>query len=147
MLDALRVAKKARERGEVPVGAVVYHGDKRIAEGFNLRESAQDPTAHAELIAVRAAAARLRSFRLEGCDVYVTLEPCPMCAGMLVAARVRRVIYAASDPKVGAIESVLNLAQDDRLNHRFEVTRGVCEVEARELLTSFFREVRARRKR
>ncbi|MFT5354777.1 MAG: tRNA(adenine34) deaminase [Polyangiales bacterium] len=146
MQEALVLAKRAADRGEVPVGAVVVRDETIVGVGYNLRESAQDPTAHAELIAVRAAAARLGSWRLDECEVFVTLEPCPMCAGMLVAARVPRVVYGALDPKAGATESLFRLGDDARLNHRFESVSGVLEHECSAVLTEFFAAIRASRK-
>ena len=146
MQEALVLARKASERGEVPVGAVVVRDEQIVGAGYNLRENAQDPTAHAELIAVRAAAARLGSWRLERCEVFVTLEPCPMCAGMLVAARVPRVVYGALDPKAGATETLFRLGEDPRLNHRFESVSGVLESECSAVLSEFFAAIRAARK-
>lgn len=143
---AIEEAQAAQRRGEVPVGAVVVLDGQIVGRGHNLRETAQDPTAHAELIAVRAAAARQRSWRLEGATVYVTLEPCPMCAGMLVLSRVARVVYGADDPKAGATRSLYRLGEDARLNHRFETVSGVLEGECAALLTEFFADVRARRR-
>jgi tRNA(adenine34) deaminase len=143
---ALEEARKAQEEGEVPVGAVVVHKGEVIARGFNRRESWQDPTAHAELIAVRRAAEYLGSWRLIDCTVYVTLEPCPMCAGMLVNARVPRLVYGARDLKAGAIRSLYALGEDPRLNHRMEVTTGCLDTECGEILTKFFDSIRAGRK-
>ncbi|MEM9188129.1 MAG: tRNA adenosine(34) deaminase TadA [Myxococcota bacterium] len=140
---ALAEAQLAGARGEVPVGSVMVRDGKVIARGHNLREVAQDPTAHAELIALRAAAHRIRSFRLEGVTCYVTLEPCPMCAGALVNARVARVVYGASDPKAGALDSLYQLGADPRLNHRFEVISGVLAEECGALLSDFFRNLRS----
>ncbi|MFU8803257.1 MAG: tRNA adenosine(34) deaminase TadA [Bradymonadaceae bacterium] len=143
---ALEEAHKAQLEGEVPVGAVVVHHGEVIASGFNQRESRQDPTAHAELIAVRRAAEYLGSWRLVDCTVYVTLEPCPMCAGMLVNARVPRLVYGARDPKAGAIRSLYALGEDPRLNHRLEITAGCLERECGDVLTSFFQSIRQARK-
>jgi len=148
MRHALDEAAKAEAAGEVPVGAVLVKDGAIVGRGHNLRERAQDPTAHAELIGVRAAAARLRTWRLSGVTVYVTLEPCPMCAGALVNARVDRVVYGATDPKAGATETLYRLGDDERLNHRFEVTSGVLADECGAALTSFFQRIRdARRSR
>ncbi|HVL99818.1 MAG TPA: tRNA adenosine(34) deaminase TadA [Egibacteraceae bacterium] len=144
MERAVAQARRASAVGEVPVGAVVVHGGRVIAEGYNRREADQDPTAHAELIAVREAAAALRSWRLEGCTLYVTLEPCTMCAGALVLARLPALVYGASDPRAGAVGSLYDVARDPRLNHRVEVTAGVLAEECGALLTRFFR---ARRRR
>ncbi len=147
MREALVEAERAAARGEVPVGAVVARGAEIIARGHNLRETAQDPTAHAELIAVRRAAARIGSWRLEGLTVAVTLEPCPMCAGMLVNARVPRVVWGAADPKGGAVETLYRLGDDPRLNHRFESIGGVMAEECGAVLRRFFGELRAGRAR
>lgn len=135
---ALDLAAKAGEAGEVPVGAIVVNGGEVIAEGANGREATQDPTAHAEVIALREAANVRGSWRLLGTTVYVTLEPCPMCAGSLVAARVSRVVFAAPDPKAGACGSLYNLCGDPRLNHELAVTRGVLRKEASVLLSAWF---------
>ncbi|MBX3246166.1 MAG: tRNA adenosine(34) deaminase TadA [Myxococcales bacterium] len=146
MREALREAARAEARGEVPVGAVVVVGGEIVGRGHNLRETAQDPLAHAELIAVRKAAARLGSWRLVDATVYVTLEPCPMCAGMLVNARVPRVVWGADDPKAGACRTLYQLGDDPRLNHRFESVPGVLEVECADALRRFFAAIRARRR-
>ena len=135
---ALDLAAKAGDAGEVPVGAVVVNGTEVIAEGANAREVTRDPTAHAEMIALREAARVSGSWRLLGTTVYVTLEPCPMCAGALVAARVSRVVFAAPDPKAGACGSLYNLCSDPRLNHELAVTRGVLRQEASALLSAWF---------
>ncbi|MEO0325771.1 MAG: nucleoside deaminase [Myxococcota bacterium] len=147
MREALCEARRAAARGEVPVGAVVARGAEILARGHNLRETAQDPTAHAELIAVRRAAARLGSWRLEGLTVVVTLEPCPMCAGMLVNARVPRVVWGAPDPKGGALETLYTLGDDVRLNHRLTSVGGVLGDECGALLRGFFEGLRAQRGR
>ena len=146
MREAIMRAHQAAECGEVPVGAVVVHQGEIIAEGFNRRESWQDPTAHAELIAVRRAAEKIGSWRLCECTVYVTLEPCPMCAGMLVNARVPRLVYGARDPKAGAIRSLYAIGEDPRLNHALDVQEGVLGDECGELLTEFFRSIRLAKK-
>src|SRR5579875_344975 len=130
MAAALDEARAAGARGEVPVGAVVVANGRAVASAGNEREAAADPTAHAEVLALRRAAAELGSWRLEGATVYVTLEPCPMCAGALLAARVRRVVFAAPDPKAGACGSLYNLCVDPRLNHEVEVVPGVAGDEA-----------------
>lgn len=142
MREAIAEAKRAEARGEVPVGAVVVKDGEIVGRGHNLRETAQDPTAHAELIAVRAAALYLESWRLVGCTVYVTLEPCPMCAGMLVNARVPRVVWGADDPKAGATCSLYRIGDDERLNHRFESVSGVLADECAQLLKDFFSAIR-----
>ena len=144
MRQALAEAERAIERGEVPVGSVAVYEGRVIARGHNLRETAQDPCAHAELIAMRAAAAYLRSWRLTGVTIYVTLEPCPMCAGALVNSRVDRVVYGADDPKAGALRTLYRLAEDDRLNHRVEVVPGILAETCATQLKSFFSKLRSR---
>jgi tRNA(adenine34) deaminase len=138
MTLALDEARAALEHDDVPIGCVIARGDEVIAHTHNARERDQDPTAHAEVLALRAAAAALDSWRLDGCSVYVTLEPCVMCAGAMVLARVERLVYSAPDPKAGAVRSLYNIADDARLNHRIEVTAGVLEEEAVELLRAYF---------
>jgi tRNA(adenine34) deaminase len=145
MQQALLEAQKASARGEVPVGAVAVYEGRIIGRGHNLRETARDPSAHAELTAMRAAAAYLSSWRLVGVTIYVTLEPCPMCAGALVNARVPRLVYGADDPKAGAVRTLYNLVEDARLNHRLEVTSGVLAEACAKQLQDFFAAVRARR--
>lgn len=139
MREALAEARKAFEKDEVPVGAVVVKDGLVIGRGHNLRETLNDPTAHAEMVALREAARRIGSWRLEGTTVYVTLEPCPMCAGALVLARVERLVFGAYDPKAGAVVSLMSLLSDDRLNHRVEFTGGLLAEESVELLREFFR--------
>jgi tRNA(adenine34) deaminase len=146
MREALAEADLAEARGEVPIGAVIVKDGAVIARGHNLRETSQDPSAHAELIAMRAAAARLGTFRLEGTTCYVTLEPCPMCAGALVLARVPRVVYGCEDPKAGATTTLYQIGSDTRLNHRFELVPGVLREACAEKLSAFFAKVRAKRK-
>jgi len=142
MRAALREARKAADDGEVPVGAVVVHEGKIIGRAHNQRERLNDPTAHAEMIALTQAASALESWRLEGCDLYVTLEPCLMCAGALVNARVRKVHFGARDPKAGACGSLYQVGLDPRLNHRFDIEGGILEAECAALLQEFFRERR-----
>lgn len=139
MERALELARVAGELGEVPVGAVIVHEGRVVGEGHNLTVTEADPTTHAELVAIRKAAAALGDWRLLDCTLYVTLEPCAMCAGAVVLARIPRVVYGARDPKAGMVDSLGNLLRDVRLNHRCEVTGGVLEVESGELLKSFFR--------
>lgn len=139
---ALDEARAAAEAGDVPVGAVVARGDEVLARSGNAREQAQDPTAHAEILALRRAAVMVGSWHLEGCTMYVTLEPCAMCAGALVLARIDRLVYAAADPKAGFAGSLGDLTRDPRLNHLVEVETGVLEAEASELLREFFRQRR-----
>lgn len=136
---ALELASQAAARGEVPVGAVVVLDGRIVGRGANGTEARQDPTAHAEILALREAAGRLGSWRLTGATLYVTLEPCAMCAGASVLARIERLVYGADDPKAGMCGSLENLVQDPRLNHRIEVVRGVAAGEAGELLREFFR--------
>lgn len=145
MREALAAAAEAQERGEVPVGAVVVKNGRVIATGFNEREAHHDPTAHAEIVAMRTAAQKLGGWRLCEADVYVTLEPCPMCAGAMVNARVRRVIYGCDDPKAGAARTLYRLLEDTRLNHRVEVVAGVLAEECSDILKRFFARLRAAR--
>jgi tRNA(adenine34) deaminase len=142
---ALEEAARAAARGEVPVGALVVLDDAVIARAHNLRETAQDPSAHAELIAVRKASARLGTWRLERCTVYVTLEPCPMCAGLLVNARVPRVVWGAADPKAGAFTTLYRIGDDPRLNHRIDDVGGVLADDCAAMLRDFFGALRRRR--
>ena len=144
MTFALEEAERAAAGGEVPVGAVVISGGRVVARRHNERESLHDPTAHAELLALRDAAAALDSWRLVDATVVVTLEPCPMCAGAMVAARVSRVVFGAADPRAGACGSLYNLCADPRLNHEIAVTAGVRADEAARLLEQFFAERRDR---
>lgn len=141
---ALEEAQLAASFGDVPVGAVVVRDGVVIGRGHNRREQDNDPTAHAEVIAIRQAAEALGAWRLTGCTLYVTIEPCPMCAGALVLARLDRLVYGAADPKTGATGSLWNIVQDERLNHRLDVTAGVLESECREVIRSFFRQRRER---
>ena len=138
MLRALELARYAEAAGEVPVGALVVLGDEVIGEGWNQPITLHDPTAHAEIVALRAAAANKKNYRLIEATLYVTLEPCAMCAGAIVQARVARVVYGASDPKAGAAGSVFNLLESSVLNHRAQVTRGVLAEECGQLLRAFF---------
>lgn len=141
---ALEAAREAAPKGEVPVGAVAVAADGRIlGRWHNLRETDQDPTAHAEILALRETARLLGSWRLEGVTLYVTLEPCPMCAGALVNSRLRRLVYGCRDPKAGAVDTLFDLCRDNRLNHRLEVQGGVRELECAAQLRSFFEALRA----
>ncbi|HSN81700.1 MAG TPA: tRNA adenosine(34) deaminase TadA [Polyangiales bacterium] len=144
MREAIAEARLAEARGEVPVGAVIVHEDQIIGRGHNERESQQDPTAHAEMIAIRQAARALGSWRLIDTVLYVTLEPCPMCAGALVNARVPRVVWGCDDPKAGATQTLYTIGSDPRLNHRFECVPGVLAEECSALLTGFFAAIRAK---
>lgn len=139
---ALNEAEAARIEGEVPVGAVIVHGQRVIAAAHNQREQLRDPTAHAEMIAITQAAASLGDWRLEGCALYVTLEPCPMCAGAIVQARIPLVVYGADDPKAGGVRTLFQLLEDDRLNHRADVVSGVLSQQCGEILSDFFRRQR-----
>ena len=132
-------AKAAAQVGEIPVGAVLVRDGQVIGRGYNRRELDYDPTAHAEVVAIRRAAREQDAWRLTGSTMYVTIEPCPMCAGALVLARVSRLVYGASDPKAGATGTLYNIVQDPRLNHRLEVTAGVLEDECRRVMQDFFR--------
>ncbi len=140
---AIEQAGIAGENGDVPIGAVIVHNDTIIAKAYNQREQLQDPTAHAEIIALTQAAAARQSWRLEGCTMYVTLEPCPMCAGALVLARIDRLVYGCDDAKTGAVKSLYNIVQDDRLNHKIEVTSGVLANDCSKLLQQFFQKRRS----
>ena len=146
MLQAVRAAEEAAEAGEVPVGAVVYQGDRLLARAHNQRETLRDPTAHAEMLAVTQAAAALESWRLDGCVMYVTLEPCAMCAGALVLARLPRLVYGAADPKAGACGSVLDVLGCGRLNHKVRVEPGLLADVCGLMLSDFFRKMRPRPK-
>ena len=151
MERAIMLAGRAATIGEVPVGAVVYRDGQILAEASNNRESSSDPTGHAELVAMRLAGQSIEAWRLEGCSVAVTLEPCPMCAGAMVNGRVGRLVYGASDPKAGACDSLYEITRDPRLNHRLETIGGVLAERCARLLSDFFRarraENRARRRK
>lgn len=141
---ALAEALVAGDEGEIPVGAIAVLDGKVVGAGHNRREGARDPTAHAELLAIQAAARSVGAWRLSGVTVYVTLEPCAMCAGALVLARVDKVVFGTRDPKAGAVGSLMNLVQDPRLNHRIEVVEGVLQEDCSSLLKAFFRRLRQR---
>jgi tRNA(adenine34) deaminase len=145
MRQALALAREAASLGEVPVGAVAVKDGRVIATGLNRREADKDPFSHAELVAMQRAALAVGAWRLTGVTVYVTLEPCAMCAGALVQSRVTRLVFGASDPKAGAVGSLYDLARDARHNHRLEVTSGVLGDECGAVLTQFFKELRQRR--
>lgn len=138
MRAAIEAAKIAEDNGDVPIGAVIVHEGRIIGRAWNQRQQLNDPTAHAEIIALTQAAAALESWRLNGCTIYVTLEPCTMCAGALVLARIDRLVYGCSDPKAGACGSLYNIVQDERLNHRLEVTAGVLAADCSGQLQEFF---------
>ncbi|MFC4402304.1 tRNA adenosine(34) deaminase TadA [Gracilibacillus xinjiangensis] len=147
MQIALDEAKKAEVLGEVPIGAVIVYQDEVIASAFNLREKLQTTGSHAELLAIDKANEVIGSWRLEECTLYVTLEPCPMCAGAILQARIPRVVYGAKDEKAGCAGTLFNLLQDDRFNHQVEVIPGVLGEEAGELLTNFFKKLRLKKKK
>ncbi len=144
MAEALDLARCAATEGEVPVGAVVVLNGDIIGRGANLRETSKDPTSHAEIIAIRDAARTLGDWRLENTVLYVTLEPCPMCAGAIVNARIPKVVYGCDDPKAGAVRTMYRLLEDPRLNHRAEVVSGTCREEAATLLRNFFARLRVK---
>ena len=147
MKMALEWARKAADHDEVPVGAVLVAADGSVLSyGYNLRENWQTPLAHAEIIAIQKAAKKLQQWRLLDTTLYVTLEPCVMCAGALVQARVGRLVYGASDPKAGATHSLYEICSDERLNHRLPITRGVLQEECSQILTEFFRRKRKEKK-
>lgn len=145
MLEAIELARQAEAMGEVPIGCLIVHDPtgKIIGRGFNRRQTDHDPTAHAEIIAMRQAGAALGHWRLLDCTLYVTLEPCPMCAGAIVNARVPRLIYGCDDPKAGAVRTLFQLCADPRLNHQVEVTAGILAEPCAKLLRAFFRTQRA----
>lgn len=142
MQEALREAKKAFDKDEVPIGAIIVHKTTIIGRAHNQIKILKDPTAHAEMIAITQAANYLQNERLMGCSMYVTIEPCSMCAGAMVLARIDRLIYGASDPKTGACGSIINVADNKKLNHRIKVKKGVLEDEAGLLLRDFFKKKR-----
>lgn len=142
MTYALKEAEKAFEAGEVPVGCVIVHEGQIIGKAHNQRETLQDPTAHAEIVAITQAAAHLRSWRLEGAKLYVTLEPCPMCAGAIILSRIAEVHYGATDPKAGCCGTLMNLLDDMRFNHQPRVETGLMAEECGGILSAFFRKIR-----
>lgn len=142
MRMALGQAAAAMEQGEVPVGAIIVRGQRVIAAAHNQREMLRDPTAHAEMIAITQAAEAIGDWRLEECTLYVTLEPCPMCAGAILQARIPQVVYGATDAKAGAVQTLYHLLDDARLNHRAQVTPGILALDCGEILTEFFRQQR-----
>lgn len=142
MLEALKEAEKARDLGEVPIGAVVVRDGVIVGRGHNLTETSKDPTAHAEMQAIRQAAATLGGWRLIGCEMYVTAEPCAMCAGAIVWSRIETVHIGTMDPKAGACGSVFNIVQEEKLNHRVNIERGLLQEECSQILKDFFRALR-----
>lgn len=145
MQEAIIEAKKAEALGEVPIGAVIVKNEEIIARAYNLRETLKDPTAHAEILAIQTASKILGGWRLHGCTLYVTLEPCQMCAGALIQSRVDHVVYGAEDPKAGSAGTLLNLLQDDRFNHQVKITKGILEEESSQLLKDFFKNLRVKK--
>ncbi|BCR03114.1 tRNA-specific adenosine deaminase [Desulfuromonas versatilis] len=146
MQKALVEAAAAERLGEVPIGAVVVHGGEIVGRGHNLRETSNDPTTHAEMIAIREAAATIGHWRLLDCTLYVTLEPCVMCMGAIILARIPRLVYACRDPRVGAVGSIYDFSKDDRFNHRVEVAEGVLAEECSSMLSGFFKKLREKKK-
>lgn len=146
MNEALLEAKKAGEAGEVPIGAIIVLDGEIIARAYNLRETEQSSIAHAEVLAINEACKKLGTWRLEGAELYVTLEPCPMCAGAIMLSRIKRVVYGADDPKGGCAGTFMNLLQDERFNHQSEVVTGILKEECSSLLSQFFRDLRERKK-
>ncbi|SDE32934.1 tRNA(adenine34) deaminase [Paenibacillus sp. UNCCL117] len=142
MHAALEEARKAEAIREVPIGAVIVRGGEIIGRGYNVRETAKDPLGHAELLAIREASRHLDAWRLLDCTLYVTLEPCPMCAGAIVQSRIPLVVYGTADPKAGCAGTLMNLLQEERFNHRVELLSGVLQEECAQLLTQFFRKLR-----
>ncbi|WP_425281122.1 tRNA adenosine(34) deaminase TadA [Paenibacillus jilunlii] len=142
MKEAIAEARKAEALGEVPIGAVVVRNGQIIGRGYNLRETTMDSTAHAEMVAIREASVLLGSWRLLDCHLYVTLEPCPMCAGAMVQSRVPLTVFGTPDPKAGCAGTLMNLLEEPRFNHRTEVIQGILQQECAELLTTFFRQLR-----
>lgn len=143
MLEAIKAAQIAEENGDVPIGAVIVYENQVIGRAYNQREQLADPTAHAEIIALTQAAAFIENWRLHGCTIYVTLEPCTMCAGAMVLGRLDRLVYGCDDPKAGACKSLYNIVQDERLNHRLEVKSGVLADQCSQQLQAFFHRRRA----
>lgn len=146
MKEAIRQAKKAKALDEVPIGCVIVYEDKIIARGYNRRNTDKNTLSHAELNVIRKASKKLGDWRLEGCTMYITLEPCQMCAGAIVQARVSRVVIGSMNPKAGCAGSVLNILQMDRFNHQVELTKGVLQEECSTMLSDFFKELREKKK-
>lgn len=145
MKEALKEAKKAYDKEEIPVGAVIVRDDKIMARGHNIKELKKDTTKHAEIIAIQKASKKMDAWRLEGCTLYVTLEPCAMCAGALIQSRIKKVVIGTMDKKTGACGSVLNLLEDYKFNHQVEIETGIMETECREILQHFFKELRKKK--
>lgn len=147
MKEAIKEAKKAYQKEEVPVGAVIVKDGKIISRGYNVKELKKDTTKHAEIIAIQKASKKLNSWRLEDCTMYVTLEPCSMCAGAIIQARLKKVVIGTMDEKTGACGSVLNLLEDYKFNHKVEIEKGIMETECKKILQQFFRELRIKKKK
>ena len=143
MAEALKRADIAKQKGEIPVGAIIVRENKIIAEGYNLSITEHDPSAHAEMMAIRAAGKVLENYRMLDCTLYVTLEPCPMCAGLMVHSRIKRLVYGASDAKTGSAGSIMDLTRHEKLNHQVEVTGGVLAEQCSNVLSEFFKMRRA----
>lgn len=146
MIEALALAQKAYELDESPIGAIIVYQDQIIGRGYNRRNTDKNPLAHAEVIAIYEACQHLGDWRLEECTIYITLEPCPMCSGAIVQARIPRVVFGARSPKAGFAGSVANVLQMDTLNHRCEIIEGICEEEASTLLKTYFKNMRNKNK-
>ncbi|MFA5528743.1 MAG: tRNA adenosine(34) deaminase TadA [Peptostreptococcales bacterium] len=146
MREALKEAEKAFEKKEIPIGAIIVKDDRIIGRGHNLRETSKDPTAHAEIIAIKEAAKELDGWRLIGCKMYVTVEPCPMCAGAIILSRIPEVYIGTMDTKGGAAGSVMNILEEKKFNHKVEVHKGVLQEECNEIITSFFKKLREEEK-
>ncbi|NLI60107.1 MAG: nucleoside deaminase [Clostridiales bacterium] len=142
MVEALKEAQKAYDLDEVPIGAVVVKDGEIIGRGYNLREKAQNPILHAEMLAISRAAQRVKSWRLTGCEIYVTIEPCPMCAGAMIQGRLDRLIFGARDPKAGCAGSLYDIVQDRRFNHRLEVVEGILKEDCSRIIKDFFKKKR-----
>ncbi|MFH1453815.1 MAG: tRNA adenosine(34) deaminase TadA [Armatimonadota bacterium] len=147
MKQAIKEAEKARKKEEVPIGAVLVLEDKIISRGHNLRETKTNPLYHAEIIAVDKASKKLKKWRLRGTKLYVTIEPCPMCIGAAINARIKEVVYGAPDPKAGACKSIMNIPFNKKLNHKVKVKKGILEKECREIIQKFFKELRKKGKK
>lgn len=145
MREALKEARKAYEKGETPIGAIIVHEGKIVSRGHNIKELKQDATLHAEIIAMKKAFRKLGTWRLNDCDIYVTLEPCTMCAGALIQGRIGRLFIGTPDPKAGAVGSVIDVLKIDKFNHKVEVIYGILEEECSSILKDFFRELRAKK--
>lgn len=145
MQEALSLAKKAKDLDEVPIGAVIVFNDKIIAKGYNQRNTKKNPLAHAEIQAIEEAAKVIGDWRLEGCSIYVTLEPCPMCAGAIVQARIDKIIFGTRNPKAGCGGSIINILDEPKFNHQVEIVEGICQEECSKILKDFFAKMRNKR--